>query len=295
MDKWTELRTAYHVARLGTVSAAADALGLHRATVNRHIDALENDIGSKIFIRHARGYALTEVGQDVLRVAQKAEEMIEDLAGRVQGGNAQIEGEIKLTLLAPFAGLLMGAIERFRAANPQCVVRVDVGEDLARLEYGEAHIALRAGAKPEHPDYVVSHFGDIGFNLYAHDSYLVRRGAPDARDGFSGHAFVLPEFSHDRLPFGQWIKDNIRPEMVALSSRDIGVITEAVCTGLGIGFLGNAEAQKRGNLRPILPANADWKVTGWLVTHVDLHRTEKVQAMLSCIKALGPAKSRQPR
>ncbi|MGI3185584.1 LysR family transcriptional regulator [Nioella aestuarii] len=290
MEKWTELRTAYHVARLGTVSAAADYLGLHRATVNRHIDALEDEIGSKIFIRHARGYALTEVGQDVLRVAQKAEEMIEDLAGRVQGGSAQIEGEIKLSLLAPFAGLLMGAIDVFRRENPQCVVRVDVSEDLARLEYGEAHIALRAGAKPDHPDYVVTHFGDIGFNLYAHDSYVARQGIPDARDGFSGHEFVLPEFPRDRLPlFGSWLKDNIRPEMVALSSRDIGIVGEAICAGLGIGLMGDTEAQRRGSLRPVLPANADWKVTGWLVTHIDLHRTEKVQAMLSCIKAHGVA------
>ncbi|MGH1414436.1 MAG: LysR family transcriptional regulator [Pelagimonas sp.] len=294
MEKWTELRTAYHVARLGTVSAAADALGLHRATVNRHIDTLEDEIGSTIFIRHARGYSLTEVGQDILRVAQKADEMIEDLAGRVRGGKDQIEGEIKLTLLAPFSGLLMGAIDRFRSKNPHCVVHVDVGEDLARLEYGEAHIALRAGAKPEHPDYVVTHFGDIGFNLYAHDSYLVRHGAPNTQDDFAGHVFVLPEFPHGRLPFGNWIKDTIRPDMVALSSRDIGVIVEAVCAGLGIGFLGDADARRRGNLRPILPANPDWKVTGWLVTHVDLHRTEKVQAMLSCIKELGLAQ-RQTR
>jgi DNA-binding transcriptional LysR family regulator len=41
MDKWAELRTAYQVAKLGTVSAAATALGFHRATVNRHIDVLE--------------------------------------------------------------------------------------------------------------------------------------------------------------------------------------------------------------------------------------------------------------
>jgi DNA-binding transcriptional LysR family regulator len=68
MDKWAELRTAYQVAKLGTVSAAAEALGFHRATVNRHIDVLEADIGVRIFIRHARGYALTEIGEDVLRV-----------------------------------------------------------------------------------------------------------------------------------------------------------------------------------------------------------------------------------
>ena len=151
----------------------------------------------------------------------------------------------------------------------------------------EAHIALRAGAKPDHPDYVVTHFGDIGFNLYAHDSYLVRRGAPDVSDGFEGHVFVLPEFPHDRLPFGSWIKDNICPEMVALSSRDIGVIEEAISAGLGIGFMGSLEAQKCGNLHPVLPAQAEWKIAGWLVTHVDLHHTQKVQAMLASITANG--------
>ena len=50
MDKWAELRTAYQVAKLGTVSAAANALGFHRATVNRHIDALEEEMGARIFI-----------------------------------------------------------------------------------------------------------------------------------------------------------------------------------------------------------------------------------------------------
>lgn len=288
MDKWTELRTAYWVAKLGTVSAAAEALGLHRATINRHIDALEEGIGGKVFIRHARGYALTEIGHDVLRVAKKTEELIDDLTGRVQGGKTQIEGEIKITVLAPFTGLLMAAFSRFRAENPQCVVHVDVSEDLARLEYGEAHIALRAGAKPDHPDYVVKQFGDVEFNLYAHDSYVAKHGLPTDLTDFSDHTFVLPEFPPDRLPWSNWLKDHVRPDMVGLSSRDVWVAAEAVCNGVGMGFFSNPDAKVRGNLQVVLPPNPDWKIQGWLVTHVDLHRTEKVQAMLSCIKASVP-------
>ena len=288
MDKWTELRTAYHVAKLGTVSAAAEALGLHRATVNRHIDVLEAEIEAKIFIRHARGYALTEIGNDVLRVAQKTEELMEDLAGRVQGGKSHIEGAIKLTILAPFASLLMDAISDFRAENPKCRVDIDVGEDLARLEYGEAHIALRAGAKPDHPDYVVTRFGDVGFNLYAHDSYIARCGLPEDIHDMTGHTFVLPDFPEGRLPFANWIKEHITADMIALSSRDVWVVPDAITTGVGMGFMGTHEASVRGKLHAILPPNANWVVNGWLVTHVDLHRTEKVQAMLKCIKAHKP-------
>ena len=57
MENWDEVRTAYHVAHEGTVSGAAAALGVHHATVIRHIDALEARLGTKLFQRHARGYA----------------------------------------------------------------------------------------------------------------------------------------------------------------------------------------------------------------------------------------------
>lgn len=285
MNKWAELRTAYQVARLGTVSAAADALGIHRATVNRHIDVLEGELGGRLFIRHARGYALTELGEDVLRVAQKTEELLGDLAGRVKGAKAAITGEIKLTILAPFASILMDAIAAFRVQNPNCLVHIDATEDLARLEYGEANIALRAGAKPDHPDYVVSSFGDVGFNLYAHESYISRLGLPENGTDLDGHQFIVPHAPEGRLPFWPWLEEHVHPHMIALSSRNIGVNSTAISAGIGMGFMADHEAQATNGFRRVLPPNEAWSVPLWLITHVDLHRTEKVQAMLGVIKS----------
>ena len=82
---WDEIRTAYHVARLGTVSGAAEVLGVHHATVIRHIDALEERLGSKLFQRHARGYTATEAGNDLLLVAQTTDDQFTQLAGRIRG------------------------------------------------------------------------------------------------------------------------------------------------------------------------------------------------------------------
>ncbi|MDA9089226.1 LysR family transcriptional regulator [Amylibacter sp.] len=285
MDKWAELRTAYQVAKLGTISAAATALGFHRATVNRHIDVLEEEIGARIFIRHARGYTLTELGEDVLRVAQKTEELIEDLAGRVEGGKATLEGELKLTILAGFAELIMKPISDFRAENPNCIVHLDAGENLARLEYGEAHIALRAGPKPDHPDYVVSKFAQINFNLYAHQSYIQRFGMPKDTDDFDNHQFVLPPKFGGNLSVREWIQNIIRPDMIALSTQHVNVNFKAVLAGIGIGFIEDYKAKMFGGFHRVLAPNQEWSVPIWLVTHVDLHRTAKVQAMLRCIKS----------
>lgn len=284
MDKWTELRTAHRVAKLGTVSAAAKALGFHRATVNRHIDALEETLGAPIFIRHTKGYTPTELGHEVLRVAHRAEELIEDLAGRATGVGSGIEGEIRIAMLAPFANLLLKPVARFRNENPNCTTEFIVSEDLARLEYGEAHIALRAGAEPDHPDYVVRHFKKLRINLYAHESYIRRKGLPRDGHDLRGHEFVVHVAGTARMPFASWVAGNINPLQVAVSSRHLGVNFQSVVAGLGMGFLSEADVVDHTDLHPVLPENRDWTVDLWLVTHVDLHRTGKVQSMLKYIR-----------
>ena len=101
MDHWNEMRTAYTVARLGTVSAAAQALGLHRATVVRHIDALEAALGGRLFQRHPRGYTTTEAGDDVLPIAATTDEQFRDLRGRMRGAHAAASGALVVTSTAP--------------------------------------------------------------------------------------------------------------------------------------------------------------------------------------------------
>ncbi len=285
MDKWTETRTAYQVARLGTVSAAAEALGYHRATVNRHIDALEEELGARIFIRHARGYTLTELGEAVLRVAQKTEELMDDLSGRAKGKSHQLEGEIKISVLPPMANILMAPANVFRRQNPGCKVVIYASDDLARLEYGEAHIAVRAGPKPQNPDYIVQEYLRVGLNLYAHDSYIEKNGMPRLEEGTEGHEFIMPATLLNRMPFRQWATENVKPSQIAMASDNSSVLTDAVLSGVGLGFLTQIDVQGRSDVHPLLSADPTCFVPLWLVTHMDLHRTEKVQAMLKCLKA----------
>lgn len=286
MEKWTELRTAYQVAKLGTVSAASRALGTHRATVNRHIDALEDELGARVFIRNPKGYVLTELGEELFRVAQKTEQLFEDLAGRAKGRDGSIEGEIKITSLLPLTNILIKPTAAFRAANPNCQVTIITTEDLQRLEYGEAHIALRAGLKPEHPDYVVQSFGTVRLNLYGHVDYLARHGDVNSVKDLAFHEFVVPPRNESRLPIWSWIHEQIAEPKVAVAANDPVVVREAVMAGLGLGVLSELDVAGYDDLCALLPSNEDWAVPLWLVTHVDLHRTEKVQEMLTHIKAV---------
>lgn len=282
MQYWTELRTALMLARHGTVSAAADAVGVHRATVNRHIDTLETAFKTKLFQRHARGYTLTESGQDMLDVVSRADEMFTDLAGRSHGRSGQLSGKLVVTALSGVAPLIMPALRDFHDAYPQIELEFTASADLARLEHGEAHVAFRAGAKPQNLDYVVKLLRRIRFGLYGSRSYFERYGQPPSGD-YTGHVFVGPSDERTRLPYAGWLEANLERTDISLIASDQNVVSEAVKAGNGLGFLADHVAARDPDLIEVIKPSDDWSVPIWIVTHVDLHRTHKVQEFLKRI------------
>lgn len=279
MKYWTELRTALMVARHGTVSAAAEALGVHRATVNRHVETLEGTFGAPLFQRHARGYALTDAGRDMLEVAARADEMFADLAGRTRGKAGRLSGALIVTALSGVAPLVMPAIRDFHRTHPQIALSFVAGAQLARLEHGEAHVAIRAGQKPDVPDYVVTLFRRLRFGLYASQSYVDRAGYPDPGH-LDQHRFVGSVALPRPVPYADWMNAHVHPEALALHTTDQQVLHSAVCEGLGLGFLAEHDACVRPDLVEIVAPSEAWSTALWVVTHVDLHRTAKVQAFL---------------
>ncbi|MEM6754714.1 MAG: LysR family transcriptional regulator, partial [Cyanobacteria bacterium P01_C01_bin.38] len=133
MDNWNEIRTAYQVARLGTVSAAAEVLGIHRATVIRHIDTLEDVLGAKIFLRHSRGYTPTELGLELKRMARAADAQFSRLAELAAADNTRLCGEFILTSLYILAPMLIPVLKDFQTQYPNIYVRYLASEKLFRL------------------------------------------------------------------------------------------------------------------------------------------------------------------
>jgi DNA-binding transcriptional LysR family regulator len=284
LEGWDEIRTAYHVARLGTVSGAAEVLGVHHATVIRHVDALEARLGVKLFQRHARGYTPTEAGQDLLKVAQATEDQFAQLAGRIRGRGEEVSGELTVTSLAIVSPLLTPSLAEFQAAHPGLVIRFLTDERLYRLEYGEAHVAVRAGAAPDQPDNVVQPFLTMRHALYAAKSYAERRGLPKSEAEFEGHAFVGEDSGKSPATFLRWLREKVPPAAVTWRTASIGAMHDAVRAGAGIGFMPVYMGQADPGVVEVLSTREDWSSPLWLVTHVDLHRTTKVQAFLSFLK-----------
>ncbi len=283
-ENWDEFRTALHVARMGTVSAAAAELGVHHATVIRHIDALEQRLGVKLFQRHARGYTTTEAGQDLLKVATATDEQLSQLVGRIKGRKNAVSGELVITTVSGFSAIVTPILTRFQFEHPDIKIRYLSASRLFRLEYGEAHIAIRAGPKPDEPDNVVQHLARFSPRLCASYEYAEKHGLPAGPKEFGLHRFIGPGEPKLRVPTERWLSENIPAENIVFRATERLAQEAAVRQGVGIGFVTNMISAANLDLKVVMDRCDAWQSDLWLVTHVDLHRTAKVQAIWKAVR-----------
>lgn len=283
LEPWDEVRTALHVARAGTVSGAAATLGVHHATVIRHIDALEDRVAVKLFQRHAKGYTPTEAGRALFEAASETEKRFEQLSARLQDLQEGISGPLIVTTLPELSVLLLPVLTEMMRRYPDLQPSLRTEERVLRLEYGEAHVAVRAGREPKEPDNVVQSLGFLPVGLYASAAYLDAHGHPVGAETLRQHRFIGLSDGAGHPPFADWLKDqNAR---IALSSNDHATRLYAIKAGLGLGFLPIGQGEDEGLVR-VMDSRPEWAAPIWLVTHVDLHRSPKVQACTRLVRDL---------
>ncbi len=284
-DNWDEIRTAYQVARAGTVSGAAEVLGVHHATVIRHIDALEGRLGARLFQRHPRGYTPTEAGQLLLAVAQATDDQFAQLGARIAGVGEDVSGDLIITSLPNMSQMVLPALAQLTAEHPAVRLRYITDLRVYRLEYGEAHVAIRAGARPTEPDNVVQPLCVRESALYAAPAYIAAHGAPRGDADLAEHRFVGSEPGKARAPYHHWLAAHVPSDALVFASNEFAAQLGAVRAGIGLGFLTVVEARGDSGLVEVMPPRPEWSAPLWLVTHVDLHRTPKVQAAVRALKA----------
>ncbi len=140
------LRVLTEVARHGSFSAAASALGYTQPAVSRQIATLEAETGTLLVRRAAHGAVLTDAGrmlvgrtEEILARLREAEAELRALAG-LEGGR------LRLGTFASAAGSIVPiAVARFRERHPAVelsIVMADPIDSLPQLRSGELDMAL---------------------------------------------------------------------------------------------------------------------------------------------------------
>ena len=227
----------------------------------------------------------TEAGLDLQRVSRVTDEQLVECAERAQGQELDVTGEVILTSVEIVSPLVARGIAGFRSRHPDTMVRYIATGRILRLAYGQAHVAIRAGTEPAHPNEVVRPFFPLRSTFYAHARYVERYGLPTTEAELAKHFFVSHE-NPTRAQFFTWLESHVPTRNIVLRSANQRVLIESMLAGVGIGFLPVFQAASIEGLHPMMPPRPDWVVPLWLVTHVDLHRTSKVKAISAALSAV---------
>ena len=98
LDRFTGMQVLSRVAALGSFSAAARSIGLSQTMVTRHIDAIEDRLGVRLFHRSTRRLTLTEAGQDYVAAVERILAEVEDVEGAASAEASEPRGTLRLNL-----------------------------------------------------------------------------------------------------------------------------------------------------------------------------------------------------
>src|SRR3974390_1411522 len=122
-----QFRAVQTVAELGSVTAAANRLGLTQSGVSRMIGALEAELGVALFDRHRRRLVLTEHALSLVRRAERIVRDVQELEASARAVRQGLTERLRVISVPPFLHqILPKAVAKRVAADPRVSVRVDI-------------------------------------------------------------------------------------------------------------------------------------------------------------------------
>ena len=282
---WINIRSFLEVARLGSLSAAARALGLTQPTVRRHIEDLSRALDVELFRRSATGMILTEHGERLVPAAEAMEKGAADFALRAAGETAEVSGTVRITASNIVSHYFLPQIvAEIRQAHPKVQIELAPNDTTENLLYREADIAIRM-YKPTQLDLIAKRVATLPTGLYAAKSFLDRHGRPSDLDG----ALKLGMVGFDRndliirvlAGFGLHVTRDFFPVRCDLQP----VHWELVRAGCG--FSGAMLAIGEGDplVERILPEVEIAPLEVWLATPAPIRRAPRVAVVWDALAA----------
>ncbi|MDC9597319.1 LysR family transcriptional regulator [Xenorhabdus anantnagensis] len=271
---WDDIRIFLVVARTGTISKAAELLGIGVATVSRKIERLENTFGMPLFLRHQAGYRLTEDGAELLEKA-KAMEITASSFLFEADIRATIAGSVRFATLETLANhLIMPNLSALQKNYPNLTLEITTDIYSVNLHRRDADLALRI-IRPEQGHVNVRQVGSLGFGLYGSETYLATCPAGVFRGEYNNAHFIGWTNEYSQLPSVNWLKQ-------ALQGRPLSVATTSICTqiaaanaGLGLAVLPHIAANDSGLICISSDLGIDKPI--WLVIQSDLAHSPRIR------------------
>jgi LysR family glycine cleavage system transcriptional activator len=134
-------------------------MALTQSAVSRQIQALEEEVGVSLFLRHTRAVELTSAGAQLLMAVSQSLPRIDNAVRQIRQSAGR--RAVSLTTFASFASMwLIPRLEQFQRDNPEIDIRIDASDSPVDLDIADVDLALRYGPMDSMPPQAVRLFGE---------------------------------------------------------------------------------------------------------------------------------------
>ena len=203
MDRITSMAVFVKTVDLGSLTAAATALGMSPQMVGKHVGFLETRLGASLLRRTTRRQSLTPIGQAfyersrlILAEVEVAEALVHDMSATPRG---------RLRVSAPInfgACRLAPLITRYLAAYPSVEVEMNLSDRYVDVVNEGYDAVIRLG--PIKDTALAARELQVHRQVAsAAPAYLAARGTPIIPDDLVGHD-CLGYVNWSGLPYAEW-------------------------------------------------------------------------------------------
>ena len=187
---WDKLRIFHAVADAGSFTRAAERLSLSQSAISRQISSLEQEIGSPLFHRHARGLILTEQGDLLSHAASDMAAKLDSVRSQLTETREKPQGKLRIATTVGFgSGWLTERIDRFLETYPDIKLELVLTNEEVDISMRAADAAIRL-RQPQQPDLIQRKLFTVHFHIYAAPGYVNRFGAPQSVEDLDDHRIV---------------------------------------------------------------------------------------------------------
>ncbi len=275
---WSLLQSFLAVADEGSLSGAARKLGTSQPTLGRRIKQIETQLGVTLFHRQPRGFALTDIGTELLAPARAMHDAAMQVSLAAAGRAQSTAGTVRITASVFVANFILPPIiAKLRLAYPEISLDLIPNDASENLLFREADIALRM-YRPTQLDIITRHLCDLPLGMFASTNYLDRKGRPDTiEDIFNTHDLV--GFDRDEQILRGMRQMGLDAKRDWFKTRCDEAVTywELVRAGCGIGFSQTHVGQRDPSVEQILQDVPIPSLPVWLTAHQAMQQTPRIR------------------
>lgn len=173
-----EIETFLRVAELGSVSLAAQQLGVAKSVVSKRLSDLERNLGARLLFRSTRKVAPTDSGQRFYRQAKAALAELRDAAETVAAEDSSLVGSLRVLAPMSFGTLwLAPLIGDFMQQHPGLQVALHLDDRLTDFERQGYDLCLRV-SRLRDSALIARQLADSPRILCCSPDYAARHGVP---------------------------------------------------------------------------------------------------------------------